>query len=67
MQRAQDDGGVVGVEWSKLRPPPNMPMPASACAYLQGLLYCSQGTLKPDTGGIYYSKTCSHIANMYHC
>ncbi|KAK7928191.1 hypothetical protein PG985_005189 [Apiospora marii] len=54
MQRSEDDGGVVAVEWSKLRPPPNMAMPAGACTYLQGLLYCSQGALKPDTGGLYY-------------
>ncbi|KAK8079570.1 smp-30 gluconolaconase lre-like region containing protein [Apiospora hydei] len=56
MQRAEDDGDVVAVEWSKLRPPPDLPMPAGACAYRQGLLYCSQGTLKPETGGLYYNK-----------
>ncbi|KAK8011444.1 smp-30 gluconolaconase lre-like region containing protein [Apiospora arundinis] len=54
MQRDEDDDDVVAVEWSKLRPPPNIAMPAGACAYLQGLLYCSQGTLRPDTGGLYY-------------
>ncbi|KAK8051077.1 hypothetical protein PG993_002462 [Apiospora rasikravindrae] len=55
MKRAQDDDGhVVIVEWSKLRPPPDLPMLAGACAYRQGLLYCSQGTLKPETGGLYY-------------
>ncbi|KAK8128549.1 hypothetical protein PG984_009657 [Apiospora sp. TS-2023a] len=54
MRRAQGSEGVVAVEWSKLRPPTNMAMPAGACAYLQGLLYCSQGALKPETGGVYY-------------
>ncbi|KAK7957096.1 smp-30 gluconolaconase lre-like region containing protein [Apiospora aurea] len=54
INQAEDDGHVVAVEWSKLRPPPNLPMPAGACAYRQGLLYCSQGTLKPETGGLYY-------------
>ncbi|KAK8091124.1 Calcium-dependent phosphotriesterase [Apiospora phragmitis] len=54
VQRADDDDRIVAVEWSKLRPPPNMVMPAGACAYAKGLLYCSQGTLKPETGGLYY-------------
>ncbi|KAK8118524.1 uncharacterized protein PG998_003150, partial [Apiospora kogelbergensis] len=54
MQRTEDDDGVVAVEWSKLRPPPMVTMPAGACAFLEGILYCSQGTLKPDTGGLYY-------------
>ena len=66
MQRAEDDAGVAAVEWSKLRPPSNMAMPAGACAYLQGLLYCSQGALKPDTGGLYYSKTCSPVLDKHH-
>lgn len=40
--------------WSKLRPPPNMPMPAGACRYNDGIVYCAQGIPKPGTGGIYY-------------
>ncbi|KAI0147612.1 hypothetical protein GGR57DRAFT_248116 [Xylariaceae sp. FL1272] len=45
---------ITSLEWMKLRPPPNMPMPAGAISYKQGILYCSQGTLEPDTGGLYY-------------
>ncbi|KAI0380133.1 calcium-dependent phosphotriesterase [Hypomontagnella monticulosa] len=41
-------------EWMKLRPPPGMPMPAGACRYKDGILYCSQGTLEPDSGGLWY-------------
>ncbi|KAH8681122.1 hypothetical protein BX600DRAFT_12650 [Xylariales sp. PMI_506] len=45
---------VVGTEWTKLRPPASMPMPAGACAYRGALVYCSQGTLSPDTGGLFH-------------
>ena len=56
LDRAEDDGRVLAVEWSKLRPPPGIAMPAGAADYLQGLLYCSQGTLT-ETAGLHYSKT----------
>ncbi|KAI1341590.1 D-lactonohydrolase-like protein-like protein [Xylariaceae sp. FL0016] len=45
---------VTGVEWMKLRAPPAMPLPVGAIPYLQGVLYCSQGTLVPESGGLYY-------------
>ncbi|KAK0702040.1 hypothetical protein B0T26DRAFT_682117 [Lasiosphaeria miniovina] len=47
-------GAVRAVDWQKLRPPPNMPMPAGGAPYLRGVLYCSQGNTAPDTGGLYY-------------
>lgn len=49
-----DAGHVESVEWMKLRPPPNMAMPAGAAAYRGGVLYCSQGNLTAGTGGLYY-------------
>jgi gluconolactonase len=45
---------VFGVEWMKLRPPPNMPMPAGAIPYKNGVLYCSQGSLESASGGLFY-------------
>ncbi|KAI0175830.1 calcium-dependent phosphotriesterase [Hypoxylon sp. FL1284] len=45
---------IGAVEWMKLRAPQNMPMPAGACLFKEGILYCSQGTLAPDTGGLWY-------------
>jgi gluconolactonase len=48
------DGAVEQVEWSKLRPPANMPMPASGAAFSDGMLFCSQGTLAPGSGGLFY-------------
>ncbi|KAI1176814.1 hypothetical protein F4777DRAFT_244261 [Nemania sp. FL0916] len=45
---------VTGIEWMKLRPPPNMPMPSGAIPYKKGVLYCSQGTLEPNSGGLFY-------------
>lgn len=45
---------ISEVEWAKLRPPSNMPMPAGACRYQNGILYCSQGTQIPDSGGLCY-------------
>lgn len=44
---------TTSVEWKKLRPPKNMPMPAGACSFGRGVLYCSQGTLSSDTGGLW--------------
>ncbi|KAI1779676.1 calcium-dependent phosphotriesterase [Hypoxylon cercidicola] len=45
---------IRAVEWLKLRPPQSMPMPAGACLVRGGILYCSQGTLASDTGGLWY-------------
>ncbi|RYP60334.1 hypothetical protein DL769_008166 [Monosporascus sp. CRB-8-3] len=45
---------IGGVKWMKLRPPPSMPMPACAIRYQKGILFCSQGELAPDTGGLWY-------------
>jgi len=45
---------VISVNWMKLRPPPSMPMPSGAIPYKSGVLYCSQGTLDPSSGGLYY-------------
>ncbi|KAI0103652.1 hypothetical protein GGR51DRAFT_247804 [Nemania sp. FL0031] len=45
---------VTGIEWMKLRPPPNMPMPSGAIRYKKGVLYCSQGSLEPNSGGLFY-------------
>ncbi|KAJ8126581.1 hypothetical protein O1611_g7055 [Lasiodiplodia mahajangana] len=57
-RRAPDSGSstapVIGIEWMKLRPPPNMPMPSGAIRYKKGVLYCSQGSLEPNSGGLFY-------------
>ncbi|RYP43549.1 hypothetical protein DL768_009868 [Monosporascus sp. mg162] len=45
---------ISAVKWMKLRPPSNMPMPAGAIRYQKGILFCSQGELAPDTGGLWY-------------
>ncbi|KAI8632474.1 hypothetical protein F5Y19DRAFT_365372 [Xylariaceae sp. FL1651] len=45
---------VTSIEWMKLRPPPTIPMPAGAIPYEKGVLYCSQGNLEPNSGGLFY-------------
>lgn len=45
---------IVSLEWMKLRPPPNMPMPSGAIRYRHGVIYCSQGTLEPNSGGLFF-------------
>ncbi|KAI0442552.1 hypothetical protein F4803DRAFT_368314 [Xylaria telfairii] len=45
---------VARIEWMKLRPPPNLPLPSGAILYKKGVLYCSQGTLEPNSGGLFY-------------
>ncbi|KAI1356263.1 hypothetical protein F5Y01DRAFT_266825 [Xylaria sp. FL0043] len=45
---------ITSIEWMKLRPPANMPMPSGAIPYKKGVLYCSQGTLEPESGGLFY-------------
>jgi gluconolactonase len=47
-------GDIESVTWQKLRPPPNMPMPAGGTRYRDGMLFCSQGSLSPGSGGLYY-------------
>ncbi|KAJ2907308.1 calcium-dependent phosphotriesterase [Zalerion maritima] len=41
-------------QWSKLRPPTNMPMPAGASRLKDGIVYCSQGEPVRGSGGLYY-------------
>ncbi|KAK5624576.1 hypothetical protein RRF57_000292 [Xylaria bambusicola] len=45
---------VTSIEWMKLRPPANMPMPSGAIPYKKGVLYCSQGTAEVYSGGLFY-------------
>ncbi|KAI1104053.1 calcium-dependent phosphotriesterase [Jackrogersella minutella] len=45
---------IYEAQWMKLRPPPSISMPAGACLYEDGILYCSQGTLTPDSGGLWH-------------
>lgn len=40
---ADESPPVTTVEWMKLRPPREMPMPADAVPYRRGILYCAQG------------------------
>ncbi|CAK7211787.1 hypothetical protein SCUCBS95973_001240 [Sporothrix curviconia] len=55
-------GHVVAAEWTKLRPPANLAMPAGATAYQMpvkngrssGVLYCAQGNPSPGTSGLFY-------------
>ncbi|KAK4448019.1 hypothetical protein QBC34DRAFT_407980 [Podospora aff. communis PSN243] len=54
LRHATSPSTIRSIEWQKLRPPPSMPMPASGAPYLDGVLYCSQGTSSPGTGGLYY-------------
>jgi gluconolactonase len=48
-----DEGALVAFTWSKLRPPTNMPMPAGATPYRDGMLFCAQGGLD-IAGGLFY-------------
>ncbi len=48
---------VISARWMKLRPPSSMPMPAGAIPYKKGVLFCSQGTLDAETGGLWYMPT----------
>ncbi|KAL2890341.1 calcium-dependent phosphotriesterase [Ceratocystis lukuohia] len=49
------ENSVVGsVEWSKLRPPQGMAMPAGCTAFRDGVLYCEQGNSKTTAPGILY-------------
>ncbi|KAI0859496.1 hypothetical protein F4860DRAFT_515708 [Xylaria cubensis] len=45
---------IASIKWMKLRPPANLPFPSGAIPYKQGILYCSQGTLEPNSGGLFY-------------
>ncbi|EFX05390.1 smp-30/gluconolaconase/lre-like region containing protein [Grosmannia clavigera kw1407] len=56
--RRSDDGDITAVEWTKLRPPSTMPMPAGAIPYsasqADGILYCAQGSPNPGTSGLFF-------------
>ncbi|KAI0966281.1 hypothetical protein F4678DRAFT_297729 [Xylaria arbuscula] len=45
---------ITSIEWMKLRPPASMPMPSGVIPYKKGVLYCSQGALEPNSGGLFY-------------
>lgn len=51
---SSSDDDVVSVEWQKLRPPQAMTMPAGGTAYANGMVFCSQGSVTPGSGGLYY-------------
>lgn len=55
---ADENGGsnddVVSVEWQKLRPPQAMTMPCGGTAYVNGMVFCSQGSLTQGSGGLFY-------------
>ncbi|KAK6087570.1 smp-30 gluconolaconase lre-like region containing protein [Seiridium cupressi] len=51
---ANEPQTITAAEWQKLRAPPSMPNPGGACAYEDGIMYCSQGSLDPETGGLVY-------------
>ena len=64
LSRDADTGDIDAVELQKLRPPANMPMPASASLVPpkpgtdgadkpETMLFCSQGDLAPKSGGIF--------------
>ncbi|KAI1502417.1 D-lactonohydrolase-like protein-like protein [Biscogniauxia marginata] len=53
-QQSPASPDVHSLKWMKLRPPHSMTMPAGVIPYEQGLLYCSQGSLAPDTGGLWH-------------
>ncbi|KAI0515308.1 hypothetical protein F5B22DRAFT_197637 [Xylaria bambusicola] len=45
---------ITSIEWMKLRPPANMPMPSGAIPYKRGVLYCSQGAHEAYSGGLFH-------------
>ncbi|KAH8900202.1 D-lactonohydrolase-like protein-like protein [Thozetella sp. PMI_491] len=45
---------IIAAEWLKLRPPPNMPMPAGGADFKRGVLFCAQGNATAGTGGIFH-------------
>ncbi|KAK3319060.1 D-lactonohydrolase-like protein-like protein [Apodospora peruviana] len=54
LTRNVETGTIKSVAWQKLRPPPNMPMPAGGTRYGEdSILFCSQGSAAPGTGGLY--------------
>ncbi|KAF6842610.1 SMP-30/Gluconolaconase/LRE-like region containing protein [Colletotrichum musicola] len=47
--------GTLTAEWAKIRPPRELPMPASGCAAGgNGTVWCSQGTVQSGTGGVFH-------------
>lgn len=62
--RDESSGYIDSLEWQKLRPPPNMAMPAAGVlvppkpdafqgAGVDTILFCAQGNLSPGSGGIF--------------
>ena len=51
-----DEPGVIAaVEWSKLRPPAEMAMPAHGIrSGARGVVYCAQGTPERASGGLFF-------------
>lgn len=51
--RSPELHAIQSISWQKLRPPPAMPMPSGGIAYRDGVLFCSQGSMGPGTGGLF--------------
>ena len=45
---------ITAAKWEKLRPPAEVPMPSGIIPHHDGVLFCSQGTLEPQSGGLWY-------------
>lgn len=45
---------ITAAKWQKLRPPAEIPMPSGVIPHQKGVLFCSQGTLEPQSGGLWY-------------
>lgn len=55
LQRDPDSGHVTNVEWTKLRSPSVMGMPAGGTRFESGMLLCAQGSLSADQpSGVFY-------------
>jgi len=52
--RHPESDAIQSLSWQKLRSPPSMPMPSGGIAYRDGVLFCSQGTASPGTGGLFH-------------
>lgn len=45
---------IMSLEWEKIRPPSTMAFPSGAIPYAKGTIFCSQGNMVPNTGGLFY-------------
>jgi len=52
--RLNGDNSVHTVEWAKMRPPTGIDMPNGGVNYLEGIIFCAQGSERSGSGGIYY-------------